>query len=183
MRVSKKALYKHVTHLASKVDETRADLTRGDKYLDNKIAKLSREVRHLKEQTPNWSKGFTSDSIAAQTNIDALKKLWKQLGVESHTAAMVKIGALQMDRTNLTSIVKERDRKIERLEEINTSHINNIRRLHRAAEKEQEKPKLKVKEKVVSKKQRKIGELKKENAKQATIILRLEGRLGIATVY
>lgn len=67
-----------------------------------RIASLEREIERLLariqadvELRPMWARGFSSDSIAAQTACGALHSIWKELGVSNQTECMEKLRRLR----------------------------------------------------------------------------------------
>jgi len=58
------------------------------------LRKCRLRAEHLESLAPEWAKGYTSDSIAAQTSIDAKLALWELLGVTDQTAAIASIQEL-----------------------------------------------------------------------------------------
>lgn len=63
-------------------------------YSADTIADLQAKIDALERLRPHWAKGFTSDSIAAQTTITALNQIWSMLGVDNQTAAMDRLRQL-----------------------------------------------------------------------------------------
>jgi hypothetical protein len=51
-------------------------------------------IASLETLRPHWAKGYTSDSIAAQTATAALSQLWVLLGADNQTQAMMKLRSL-----------------------------------------------------------------------------------------
>lgn len=51
-------------------------------------------VAHLEALRPHWAQGYTSDSIAAQCCLDATLALWKLLGVNNQTEAVIRLRKL-----------------------------------------------------------------------------------------
>lgn len=58
------------------------------------VAALQAHIDALESLRPHWAKGYTSDSIAAQTTITALNQIWSILGVDNQTAAMDRLRQL-----------------------------------------------------------------------------------------
>ena len=57
----------------------------------NEIHFLKEHIVVLEEKRPQWAKGYTSDSVAAQCSHDALFAIYKILGVSNQTEAMQKL--------------------------------------------------------------------------------------------
>lgn len=57
-------------------------------------AEAAETITALERLRPHWAKGFTSDSIAAQSTISALNAIWSMLGVDNQTAAMDRLRQL-----------------------------------------------------------------------------------------
>lgn len=51
----------------------------------------AQKVPHLEAMRPNWAKGYSSDSIAAQCSANALSSLWELLGAKDQTEAAEKL--------------------------------------------------------------------------------------------
>lgn len=49
----------------------------------------------LEALRPQWAKGFTNDSVAAQINALALSQIWNELDVNNQTEAMQRIRYLK----------------------------------------------------------------------------------------
>lgn len=45
----------------------------------------------LEQLRPVWAQGWTSDSVAAQSSVNALSEIWAFLGVDNQTAAMSRL--------------------------------------------------------------------------------------------
>lgn len=56
------------------------------------LAEAQRET--LEQLRPFWAQGYTSDSEAAQASANALTELWKLLGVNNQTHAVIALRAL-----------------------------------------------------------------------------------------
>jgi hypothetical protein len=59
---------------------------------------LRSRVTSLEEACPHWARGFTSDSVAAQTYMAAATALWKELGVGNQGEAMEALRELMASR-------------------------------------------------------------------------------------
>ena len=69
--------------------------------LSQEIESLRDECRRLTDRNealeglrPHWAKGYSSDSMAAQSATGALSQLWKTLGAHDQTQAMTKLREL-----------------------------------------------------------------------------------------
>lgn len=62
-------------------------------------AGLREQVEYLESLRPHWAKGYSSDSIAAQTSTSALVELWKMLGVKNQTMAVQRLRELVSQET------------------------------------------------------------------------------------
>jgi len=62
--------------------------------LQRELDEAKAQVAHLESLRPFWAKGFSSDSIAAQTTITALRRLWDMLGVSNQTMACIRLKEL-----------------------------------------------------------------------------------------
>lgn len=51
-------------------------------------------IATLEQLRPIWARGWTEDSIAAQTLSAAVSELWKLLGVDNQTEAVIKLKEL-----------------------------------------------------------------------------------------
>lgn len=65
-----------------------------------RIKKLEDEISHLEEMRPFWAKGYSSDSVAAQTATSALSSIWLYLGVKDQTACMHALEDLKKHKEN-----------------------------------------------------------------------------------
>jgi len=65
-----------------------------------RIKKLEDELSHLEEMRPFWAKGYSSDSVAAQTATGALSDIWRCLGVKDQTACMYALEELKKHKEN-----------------------------------------------------------------------------------
>lgn len=63
-------------------------------YSAETVAALQAQIDALELLRPHWAKGYSSDSIAAQTTITALNQIWSILGVDNQTAAMDRLRQL-----------------------------------------------------------------------------------------
>lgn len=62
-------------------------------------------IETLEKFRPHWAKGFTSDSSAAQSYMNATMGMWEALGVTHQTAAMDRIQQLlELELEHATSI-------------------------------------------------------------------------------
>jgi hypothetical protein len=59
----------------------------------------------LEKQRPDWAKGHTSDSVAAQVMLDAKLSLWELLEVDSQTLAMQKLPRLIEEHTRMLKVL------------------------------------------------------------------------------
>lgn len=59
--------------------------------------------RRLRDNLPSWTKGYSSDSVAAQVTQSALDEIYSCLGVTSQTGAILQISHL----THVRNIQKE----------------------------------------------------------------------------
>lgn len=64
------------------------------------IEKLECTISHLEEMRPFWAKGYSSDSMAAQTATGALSNIWRCLGVKDQTACMYALEELKKHKEN-----------------------------------------------------------------------------------
>jgi len=53
-----------------------------------KCADLTSRLESAERMRPQWAKGYTSDSVAAQTSSAALQQVWSLLGVDNQTQCM-----------------------------------------------------------------------------------------------
>jgi len=60
--------------------------------------RLLSTVNALESLRPHWAQGYSSDSIAAQASTEALVGIWKILGVNDQTSAVVTLKALTAER-------------------------------------------------------------------------------------
>jgi hypothetical protein len=58
---------------------------------DREIFELKRSNEALESLRPHWAKGYSSDSVAAQTSAAALSQIWRILEVDNQTAAIQKL--------------------------------------------------------------------------------------------
>jgi hypothetical protein len=63
-------------------------------YSAETVAALQAQIDRLERLRPHWAKGYTSDSVAAQSTITALNQIWSILGVDDQTAAMDRLRQL-----------------------------------------------------------------------------------------
>lgn len=63
----------------------------GKDIRDKRIDELTQEIQGLEALRPHWAKGFSSDSVAAQTQAVALSQIWEALGVKDQTSALMKL--------------------------------------------------------------------------------------------
>jgi len=62
--------------------------------LKAQLAEANRKIEDYEAMRPHWAKGYSSDSIAAQSATSALSTLWKMLGVPHQTAAVQRLREL-----------------------------------------------------------------------------------------
>ncbi len=74
---------RHVAEMQSRIDAVVAELRRKEDA-----------IRALERLRPHWARGFSSDSIAAQTATIALNQLWEMLGARNQTEAVQKLRSL-----------------------------------------------------------------------------------------
>lgn len=69
-----------------------------EEYLATEQRALTAEKRLevVEAIRPQWAKGFTSDSVAAQMQTAALQELWEELGAKNQTDAMQRIKYLKV---------------------------------------------------------------------------------------
>ena len=72
---------------SSDVDGDEVEYIRADMH-EARIKELECEISHLEEMRPFWAKGYSSDSMAAQSATGALSSIWSYLGVQDQTACM-----------------------------------------------------------------------------------------------
>ena len=79
------------TALQLRVEASKEELNRTkDHYLEV----LRKQEDRYELLRPHWAKGYTSDSVAAQSHLDATLALWKLLGAKNQTAAVDKLKEL-----------------------------------------------------------------------------------------
>jgi hypothetical protein len=81
----------------SDVDGDEIEYIRVDIH-EARIKKLEDELSHLEEMRPFWAKGYSSDSMAAQTATGALANIWRCLGVKDQTACMYALKELKKQK-------------------------------------------------------------------------------------
>jgi hypothetical protein len=64
------------------------------KQLDRLVSELKAKNKVLESLRPHWAKGYSSDSVAAQSTTNALNQLWVMLGVSNQTQAVEKLAEL-----------------------------------------------------------------------------------------
>lgn len=57
-------------------------------FINDKVKVYKDKIEYLEKQRPHWAKGYTSDSIAAQTTTIALQEIWDLLSVDNQTDAI-----------------------------------------------------------------------------------------------
>lgn len=57
--------------------------------------KAEEAIEVLEAMRPHWAKGYSSDSVAAQVSHAALSDIWKLLGVDNQTQAMLRLEELR----------------------------------------------------------------------------------------
>lgn len=62
--------------------------------LRSENASQRRTIETLEKFRPHWAKGFTADSVAAQSYMNATLGMWEALGVDNQTAAIDRIRQL-----------------------------------------------------------------------------------------
>ena len=60
-----------------------------------RCADLAQQIAYLESLRPHWAKGYTDDSIAAQTYLAALNQIYDALGVKTQTDCMKAIHKLK----------------------------------------------------------------------------------------
>lgn len=70
-------------------------------------------VAALEQLRPHWAKGYTSDSATAQAATAALTELWKLLGVENQTMAVLRLRAMLAEPVVTASEDNPTDEQIE----------------------------------------------------------------------
>mgnify|MGYP003691383551 CR=1 FL=1 len=83
----------------SDVDGVEVEYIRVDIH-EARIKRLEDEISHLEEMRPFWAKGYSSDSMAAQTATGALSSIWRCLGVKDQTACMYALEELKKHKEN-----------------------------------------------------------------------------------
>ncbi|MGF9564140.1 hypothetical protein AAIH70_11555 [Neorhizobium sp. BT27B] len=66
----------------------------GEPLLVDRLREAEAKIEALEAMRPHWAKGYSSDSIAAQVSAGSLNQVWKLLGVDNQTAAMMKLREL-----------------------------------------------------------------------------------------
>ena len=79
------------TVLKLQVEQSDEKLARTENYYRDKIRKQEAYYENLR---PHWAKGYSSDSVAAQSHLSATLHLWDLLGVDNQTEAVAKIQKL-----------------------------------------------------------------------------------------
>lgn len=75
----------------------------------NSYEQLAQRVETLEQLRPQWAKGYTDDSIAAQAATAALSQVWKVLGVKDQTQAMIKLRDIENSvYQKVADIIRER---------------------------------------------------------------------------
>lgn len=69
--------------------------------------RLLSTVNALESLRPHWAQGYSSDSIAAQASTEALVGIWKILGVNDQTSAVVTLKALTANNVRLRKLLTE----------------------------------------------------------------------------
>ena len=80
--------------------------------LEAECKRLSSTVDTLESLRPHWAQGYSSDSIAAQASTEALVGIWKILGVNDQTSAVVTLKALTADNARLRGLLSEADQRL-----------------------------------------------------------------------
>jgi hypothetical protein len=65
-----------------------------------RIKELECKISHLNEMRQFWAKGYSSDSMAAQSATGALLSIWRYLGVQDQTACMYALSELKKSKEN-----------------------------------------------------------------------------------
>ena len=68
--------------------------------------RLLSTVNALESLRPHWAQGYSSDSIAAQASTEALVGIWKILGVNDQTSAVVTLKALTANNARLRAALQ-----------------------------------------------------------------------------
>ena len=76
--------------VANYIIDLRQQVVNLEKGNKGNIDKLYR----LEKLRPHWAKGYSSDSIAAQSKTDALNSIWSLLKVNNQTHALCKIKSM-----------------------------------------------------------------------------------------
>ncbi|MEB2845904.1 hypothetical protein [Endobacterium cereale] len=66
----------------------------GEPLLVDRLRAAEAKIEILEGLRPHWAKGYSSDSVAAQATTAALNQIWKLLGVENQTSAVMKLREL-----------------------------------------------------------------------------------------
>lgn len=61
----------------------------------------------LEQQRPYWAKGYSSDSVAAQSATGAISQLWELLGANNQTTAITNLRSLKNDNTKQRELLRE----------------------------------------------------------------------------
>lgn len=79
------------------------------------VETLEERNANLESLRPHWAKGYSSDSIAAQTATSAMMQLWELLGAKHQTEAVSKVRGLKEALSGWKDLAKERARRINEL--------------------------------------------------------------------
>jgi hypothetical protein len=74
--------------------------------------RLLSTVNALESLRPHWAQGYSSDSMAAQASTEAMVGMWKILGVNDQTSAVVTLKALTAERDQAWKMVAEADTRL-----------------------------------------------------------------------
>lgn len=67
---------------------------KANEQLEEQRNKLAEQVAYFAELRPHWAKGFTSDSVAAQTYLTSTLAMWQLLEATTQTEAISKLISL-----------------------------------------------------------------------------------------
>lgn len=90
-------LIEEYTNLKLKLEKFEEGLAHTENYYS---IKLKEQKNYYEKLRPHWARGYTSDSVAAQSNLDATLAMWELLEVTNQTNAIAKLKYLSNNKNS-----------------------------------------------------------------------------------